>query len=575
MRMDISVTVNAEPWLLTVESSDALLETLRSKVGVKSPKIGCERGDCGSCTVLLDGHTVRSCLVLSVEADGHEIVTIEGLTDEGLTELQQFFVDMNSFQCGFCAPGIVLAAAELLEEKPEPTRARCSGSDRRESVQVHGIRSDHRCRPGGSRKRREGNPMTTLKPFEEKSTRELDFVGKSTVRIDGVEKVSGAARYVDDMDFGPDLLHAEIVESPYANARIKGIDTSAAEAVPGVTKVVTGKDFPFKFGLYMKDRYVFAQDRVRFVGEQVAAVIARDPKVAKRAAKLVKVDYEELTPIFDPIEALKPDTGLIHPDLGDYPHVPWFYPHDDTNIAHWRKTRKGDVEQGFAEADLVLEGEYTVPRYAHCAIEPHVIVGLYDQSGRLTMWSASQSPYTQRHLFAEALAPLGLTHQNVRVITPYVGGGFGGKAGVSMEIMGAAIATAVKGHPVKIRFTREQEFYNTYHRQGMVAHIKMGVKNDGTITAIKHIMNWGRGRLRGVWRQCGQRGRVVGDGPLSCAKCLDRLQMHLHQPSAGRALPGFRLLGVHVRTRVTRRSCRRGDRNGCGRVPAEERHCRG
>ncbi len=140
MRTDISVTVNGEPWLLTVESNDVLLETLRSKVGVKSPKIGCERGDCGSCTVLLDGHTVRSCLVLSVEVDGHEVVTLEGLHDEGLTELQQFFVDMNSFQCGFCAPGIVLAAAELLDENPKPTRAdvqeaiggnlcRCTGYD--------------------------------------------------------------------------------------------------------------------------------------------------------------------------------------------------------------------------------------------------------------------------------------------------------------------------------------------------------------------------------------------------------------------------------------------------------------
>lgn len=140
MRMDMSVTVNGEPWLLTVEPNDVLLETLRSKVGVKSPKIGCERGDCGSCTVLLDGHTVRSCLVLAVEADGHEVITIEGLHQGGLTELQQFFVDLNSFQCGFCAPGIVLAAAELLEEKPQPTRedvqvaiggnlCRCTGYD--------------------------------------------------------------------------------------------------------------------------------------------------------------------------------------------------------------------------------------------------------------------------------------------------------------------------------------------------------------------------------------------------------------------------------------------------------------
>jgi len=140
MRNDISVTVNGEPWLLSVETNDVLLETLRSKVGVKSPKIGCERGDCGSCTVLLDGHTVRSCLVLSVEADGHEVVTIEGLDEEGLTSLQQFFVDLNSFQCGFCAPGIVLAAAELLDQNPRPSRedvqeaiggnlCRCTGYD--------------------------------------------------------------------------------------------------------------------------------------------------------------------------------------------------------------------------------------------------------------------------------------------------------------------------------------------------------------------------------------------------------------------------------------------------------------
>lgn len=322
---------------------------------------------------------------------------------------------------------------------------------------------------------------------------EFKYVGKSTVRIDGLEKVTGTAKYVDDIDFGPSLLHAEIVESPYAHALIKNIDTSEAEKVPGVVSVVTGKDFPYKFGLYMKDRYVFAQDRVRFVGEQVAAVVARNSNAAKKAAKLVKVTYEELPPILDPLEAIKKDTELIHPELGDYAHVPWFFPKDGTNIAHWRKTRKGDIEKGFKEADVIYEDTYTVPRYAHCAIEPHIIVGLYDHSGRLTLWSASQSPYTQRHLFAEALAPLGLSHQDIRVITPYIGGGFGGKAGVSMEILGAALATAVKGRPVKVRWTREQEFYNTYQRQGLVAKIKMGVKKDGTITALEHRLNWDAG----------------------------------------------------------------------------------
>jgi CO/xanthine dehydrogenase Mo-binding subunit len=322
---------------------------------------------------------------------------------------------------------------------------------------------------------------------------DLKYVGRREPRIDGLDKVTGAAEYVDDLEFGPALLHAAVVESTHAHARILSIDTAAAEAMPGVVKVVTGKDFPFKFGLYMKDRHIFAQDRVRFVGEQVAAVIARDARTAKRAAAAVDVTYEDLPAIFDPDGALDDEAIRIHPDLGDYPHVPWFFPKADTNIAHWRKTRKGDLEAGFAEADVVLEDIYTVPRYAHCAIEPHVVVGKYDRAGRLTMWTASQSPYTQRATFAEALAPLGLTHQDVRVITPYVGGGFGGKAGVTMEIIGAALAITVQGRPVKLRWTREQEFYNTYQRQGVVARLKVGAKRDGTITALEHRMHWDAG----------------------------------------------------------------------------------
>jgi len=322
---------------------------------------------------------------------------------------------------------------------------------------------------------------------------ELKHVGQPAVRIDGLDKVSGAAVYVDDIDFGPNLLHAEIIESPFAHARIKSIDTSEAEKVPGVVKVVTGDDFPYRFGLYMQDRWIFARDRVRFVGEQVAAVIARDARTARQAAKLVRVEYEELPYVLDLEAALKEKATLVHPDLGNYHRCPWFFPQAGTNIAHWRKTRKGDVEQGFKEADTILEDTYTVPRYAHCAIEPHVIVGLYDLAGRLTLWSASQSPYTQRHVFAQALTPLGLTHKDIRVVTPYVGGGFGGKAGVSMEILGAALAMMVKGHPVKVRWSRAQEFYNTYQRQGVIARIKLGVKKDGTITAIEHTLHWDAG----------------------------------------------------------------------------------
>jgi carbon-monoxide dehydrogenase large subunit len=322
---------------------------------------------------------------------------------------------------------------------------------------------------------------------------DFKYVGTSASRVDGVEKVTGAAPYVDDLEFGPGLLHAEIVESPHAHALITAIDTSEAERVPGVVRVVTGRDVPYRFGLYMQDRYVFPTDRVRFVGEQVAAVVARDRKTAMRAARLVRVTYRELEPVLDLMKALEPDAFCVHPDLGSYAHVPWFFPRPGTNVAHWRKTRKGDAARGFREADAVLEDTYTVPRYAHCAIEPHVIVGLCDLSGRLTLWSASQSPYTQRHVFAQTLAPLGLTHEDIRVVTPYIGGGFGGKAGVSMEILGAALAMMVKGSPVKVRWSRAQEFYNTYQRQGVVARVKLGARKDGTITAIEHTLHWDAG----------------------------------------------------------------------------------
>jgi carbon-monoxide dehydrogenase large subunit len=334
--------------------------------------------------------------------------------------------------------------------------------------------------------------MIEVEP-ERSLRQETKVVGQPVERIDGWEKITAAARFVDDLEFGPALLHACVVESPHAHARVVRIDTKAAEEIPGVVKVVTGRDFPFKFGLYMQDRYVFAQDRVRFVGEQVAAVIARDAKTAARAAALVRVEYELLPAVLDPVAALAESAPLLHPDLGGYRHVPWFFPRPGSNVAHWRKIRKGDVEAGFSAADLILEDTYRVPRYAHCAIEPHGMVGLLDAAGRLTMWTASQSPFTQRHVFAEALAPLGLSHKDIRVIAPSVGGGFGGKAGVSCEIIAAALATAVKGQPVKLMWSRAQEFYNTYQRQGLVAKVKLGVKRDGSITALEHTLYWDAG----------------------------------------------------------------------------------
>lgn len=322
---------------------------------------------------------------------------------------------------------------------------------------------------------------------------EYKYIGKPIVKIDGKDKVTGAAQYTDDLDFGPDLLYAEIVESVHAHAEITGIDIEEALKVPEVLAVVTGKDFPYNFGLYMKDRFIFAQDRVRFYGEQIAAVVARTPKAAKKGAELVRVHYKPLPKITSQLDAIKDDAELIHPNLDKYSHVPWFFPKNKSNVAHHRKIRKGDVEKAFQESDYVLEDEYFVPRFSHCAIETHACVAKFDLAGRLTVWASSQSPHTQRHLFAEALSHLGIGHNDVRVIAPYVGGGFGSKAGVTMEIMAAAIATKIPGHPVKIMWSREREFYNTYQRLGVVTKLKIGVDKTGKIKALKHELFWDAG----------------------------------------------------------------------------------
>ncbi len=390
---------------------------------------------------------------------------------------------------------MVLSATELLGKKKQPTREEIQEAIGGNLCRCTGYTPIIDAIAGltGSKEQAEEADCQSAGPRGCPCQSAPQVVGHSVERIDGWEKITGAARFADDIEFGPGLLHACIVESPHAHARIVRIDTSKAAKLPGVVKVVTGKDFPFKFGLYMQDRYIFAQDRVRFVGEQVAAVIACDPKIAQRAAALVEVEYEPLAPVFDPVQALEKSAPVLHPELGGYEHVPWFFPKAEDQHRPLAQDPQGRHGQGLREADVILEDTYRVPRYAHCAIEPHAMIGLLDSSGRLTMWTASQSPFTQRHLFAQALAPLGLSHKDIRVITPYVGGGFGGKAGVSCEILAAALATTVKGQPVKVMWSRAQEFYNTYQRQGVVAKVKLGVKKDGAITALEHTLWWDAG----------------------------------------------------------------------------------
>ena len=315
-------------------------------------------------------------------------------------------------------------------------------------------------------------------------------VGESKPRIDAREKVTGTVQYTDDLQFGNALLHARIKRSPHPHALIKGIDVSKASALPGVKAVVTGQDFPGYIGLYLQDRFIFCRDRVRYVGDPVVGVAAISPEIAQKALDLIEVEYEVLEPVLDPELGVRPEAPVLHPDLGQYVVAGFIFPEAGTNISNHFKLRKGDVDSAWGKCAAVIERTYRIPHIQHVPLEPHIAIAKVDEMGDVTLWASSQSPFAQRNLIAQSL---GLSQSALRVISPAVGGGFGGKAGVSMESLAVAIAMKVKGHPVKLCLTREEEFYTAFVREGLVAHFKMGCDKDGRLLAMENRFYWDGG----------------------------------------------------------------------------------
>ena len=315
-------------------------------------------------------------------------------------------------------------------------------------------------------------------------------IGENVSRIDAREKVTGAAIYADDIQFGNSLLHARIKRSPHPHALIKKIDTTKASALPGVKAVVTGEDFPGYIGLYLRDRYIYCRDRVRYVGDPVAGVAAISEEIAQKALDLIEVKYEILEPVLDPEFGASPKAPLLHPDLGQYTVANFIFPQSGTNISNHFKIRKGDVDSAWKKCAAIIERKYRIPHIQHVPIEPHVATAKVDETGEITLWGSSQSPFAQRNLIAQSM---GISQSKMRVIAPYVGGGFGSKAGVSMEALVVAIATKVKGHPVKLLLTREEEFFTAFVRQGLVAYFKMGCDENGRLLAMENKFYWDGG----------------------------------------------------------------------------------
>ena len=322
------------------------------------------------------------------------------------------------------------------------------------------------------------------------------YIGVSVPRVDGVKKVTGAAKYVGDMKW-PRMLYAKCVKSPYAHAKIVSIDISAAKALKGVHDVITGDYYTKRGGLYLEDKNFLAVNTVKFYGEPVVAIAAETPEIAEAACDLVKVEYEPLPVINNPMEGMAKDAVLIHPELHTYKVVPIFHPQAHTNISHHHIIRKGDADAAFKYAEehpdeyYITEHEYHVPHVQHTPIENHIAVAQYEPDGKCTVWASCQSPYAVRQALS---ATFDIPLNKMRIIPPYVGGGFGAKAGTTIEGIIIPLAMHSKGRPVMMEYTREEEFVNSYVRQGLYTKIKTAVrKSDGKFLAVQNNFYWDGG----------------------------------------------------------------------------------
>ena len=320
----------------------------------------------------------------------------------------------------------------------------------------------------------------------------LDYVGKRLPRQDGPEKATGRAKYTVDLQL-PGMLVGRILRSPHPHARIIGIDTSLARKLPGVKAVITAEDTAgIRHGLietprYPADQYVLATGRVRYVGEEVAAVAATDPYIAEEALRLIRVDYEILPAVFDPEKAMQAGAPEIHPPN---PQIK----DDFQNIAGKTETSWGDVEAAFAEADYVREDRFESHLRTHCYLEPQVTVASCGPDGKLDVWTSSQGPYIKRARLAHTL---GLPLSSVRVRKAWVGGAFGGKIDLFSHEYCAALLSIKTGRPVKIEATREEIFTAYRHGQPLIVKVKTGVKKDGTILAQQYQIINNPGAYRG------------------------------------------------------------------------------
>lgn len=308
-----------------------------------------------------------------------------------------------------------------------------------------------------------------------------NVIGTSPYRKDAMEKVAGTAKYAADFT-EPGLLHAKLLVSPHAHARIKSIDMSEALKHNGVRAILTGKDVPVRTGSHLEDRPLLAIDKVRYCGEPVAIVVADTEHEAKAATYLIKVDYDVMPPVNGLKQALQPETALVHEGMAQYKEVKPVYPVINTNFANWTKVRKGDIQEGWRLSEVTVEADFSFPQSDHAAMETRCSYAEISPSGEVSILSASQAPFNIKKLINRLfLVPM----HNIKVQVPLVGGGFGGKAAVQLELLAYAASKAAGGRKVKLVNSREEDMGTSPVHIGLDASVKLGCTKTGKLTALQ------------------------------------------------------------------------------------------
>ena len=460
--ISLELTVNGEKIRADVPMRRNLADFLRETLFLTGTHVGCEQGVCGACTVRLDGEIVRGCLVLAAQAQGRVVETIEGVSDTGeIADLQAAFETRNALQCGYCTPGMLLTAQELLTREPAPQPRSDPRIHLGQLLSLHGLSGDRR-RHRDDGARAQGSEIVTASDKSGEGLSALDrpnsYIGRSVPRPNLARLLQGRGRYVSDISL-PRMAHVVYVRSPFAHARILRIDKEAARAMPGVIAVVTGPELAevctpwvgvlsHLAGLKSAPQYAMAIDRACWMGEAVAAIVATTRAEAEDAAERLQVDYEELAPVVDMEAALNPETPVIHPDLGD-------------NLAFERKLNAGDVDAAFADADAVAETTFHFGRHTGVTLEPRSIVADYNPGdGRLTVHQGTQAPHMMQNIFAKHLS---LREDQVRVICNDVGGSFGIKVHVYADDMATVALSKLLRRPIKYVADRVEFFVTDIH----------------------------------------------------------------------------------------------------------------